>query len=102
MKANKALKRLAKIEALMSDVTERYSARGPDTRKLLQDAEAAVVRAKAAVNLEASPRPAKTRPVEHSEGPSKTTPKPTKRNGNSVRLAGGRPKRLCNGGGRRS
>jgi hypothetical protein len=78
MKANKALKRLAKIEALMSDVTERYSARGPGTRKMLQNAEAAIVRAKAAVNLEASPRPAKTRPVEHSEGPSKPTPEPTK------------------------
>jgi hypothetical protein len=32
MKANKALKRLAKIEALMSDLTERYSASTPRIR----------------------------------------------------------------------
>jgi hypothetical protein len=36
MKGNKALKRLAKIEALMSDLTERYSASAP-TREVLQD-----------------------------------------------------------------
>ena len=90
MKANKALKRLAKIEALMSDVTERYSARGPGTRKMLQNAEAAIVRAKAAVNLEASPRPAKTRLVERSRRPSKTTPEPTK------------PKRKLSAAGRRA
>ncbi len=54
MKANKALKRLAKIEALMSDVTERYSASAPHLRKVLQDAKAAVARAKEAVGLQAS------------------------------------------------
>ena len=36
MKANKALKRLAKIEMLMSDVTERYSASAPQIREVLQ------------------------------------------------------------------
>jgi hypothetical protein len=54
MKANKALKRLAKIEALMSDLTERYSASAPHLRKVLQDAKAAVARAKEAVSLEVS------------------------------------------------
>jgi hypothetical protein len=53
MKANKALKRLAKIEAWMSDVMERYSASAPDLRKVLQDAKAAVARAKEAVGLQA-------------------------------------------------
>ena len=48
MKANKALKRLAKIEMLMSDVTERYSASAPHIREVLQDAKAAVTRAKEA------------------------------------------------------
>ena len=56
MKANKALKRLAKIEALMSNVTERYSASAPQLRKALQDATAAVARAKEAVSLQASSR----------------------------------------------
>ena len=54
MKANKALKRLAKIEALISDVTERYSASAPHVRDVLQDAKAAVARAKEAVRLRAS------------------------------------------------
>ena len=33
MKAKKALKRLAKIEAWMSDVTERYSTSAPNIEK---------------------------------------------------------------------
>ena len=53
MKANKALKRLAKIEALISDVTERYSASAPHVRDVLQDAKAAVARAKEAMRLRA-------------------------------------------------
>ena len=53
MKAKKALKRLAKIEALISDVTERYSS-APHIREVLQDAKAAVTRAKEAVSLQAS------------------------------------------------
>jgi hypothetical protein len=55
MKANKALKRLAKIEALMSDVMDRYSASAPGIREMLQDAKASVTRAKEAVSLQASP-----------------------------------------------
>jgi acyl-coenzyme A synthetase/AMP-(fatty) acid ligase len=54
MKTNKALKRLAKIEALMSDVMDRYSASAPHIREVLQDAKAAVTRAKEAVSLQAS------------------------------------------------
>jgi hypothetical protein len=42
MKATKALKRLTKIEASMSDVTERYVSLAPAVRKALQDAMAAV------------------------------------------------------------
>src|SRR5260370_21879594 len=63
MKANKALKRLAKIEALISDVTERYSASVPHVRDVLQDAKAAVARAKEAVRLRASAgKPKKSAP----------------------------------------
>ena len=54
MKAKKILKRIAKIEALMSEVTERYSASAPHIREVLQDAKAAVTRAKEAVSLQAS------------------------------------------------
>jgi len=54
MKANKALKRLAKIEALISDLMERYSASAPHIREVLQDAKAAVTRAKEAVSLQSS------------------------------------------------
>ena len=61
MKANKALKRLAKIEALLSDVAERYSASAPHVRDVLQDAKAAVARAKEALRLQAfSGRPKKS------------------------------------------
>ena len=77
MKTNKALKRLAKIEALISDVTERYSS-APHIRETLQDAKAAVTRAKAAVSLQASSGTAKTPPVKHSKQTSKATPKPEK------------------------
>jgi len=78
MKSNKALKRLAKIEALMSDVTERYSASAPHVRELLQDAKAAVTRAKEAVSLRTSSGTAKNPAVKHSAPTSKATPEPSK------------------------
>ena len=78
MKANKAVKRLAKIEVLMSDVMERYSAGAPDIREMLQDAKAAVTRAKETVSLQASSGTAKNPPVRHSKPPSKATPEPSK------------------------
>jgi hypothetical protein len=54
MKANKALKRLTKIETLMADLTARYSPTAPRTREVLQDAKAAVARAKEALSLQAA------------------------------------------------
>src|SRR5260370_10100192 len=78
MKTNKALKRLAKIEALMSDVTERYSARSPHIREVLRDAKAAVTREKEAVSLHASTGAAKNARVKDSEPPSKATPEAPK------------------------
>jgi len=77
MKATKALKRLAKIEALMSDVTERYSS-APHIREVLRDAKAAVTRAKEAVSLQASSGTAKNLSVEHSEPTSKAKREPSK------------------------
>ena len=54
MKTNKALKRLTKIEALMEDLTERYSAGASHLEEALQHAKAAVVRAKETVSLHVS------------------------------------------------
>jgi hypothetical protein len=59
MKANKALKRLSKVETLTSKVAERYSAGTHETRDALQEAKVAVVRAKAAVSSDASAKAAK-------------------------------------------
>ena len=54
MKANKALKRLAKIEALMSDVAERFSASAPHLREALKDLKAAVDSVKQTVRVQTS------------------------------------------------
>ena len=74
MKATKALKRLAKIEALMSDVTEKYVTLAPALRKALRDAMAAVTVAKEAVSLEArkvSPVAASVKASSKKAGPAK-------------------------------
>jgi hypothetical protein len=78
MKANKALKRLARIEASLTAVTKRYSAGTPHIREALDDAQAAVTRAKVAVSLQASSRTAKNPPVKPSKSPSKATHEPPK------------------------
>jgi hypothetical protein len=54
MKANKALKRLSKIEALMAEVAKRYSASAPHIRGMLQNAKAAIAHAKQAVRSQVS------------------------------------------------
>jgi hypothetical protein len=59
MKANKALKRLAKIETLMSEVAKRFSASGPHLREALNDLKAAVARVKEAVTVHAASAAAK-------------------------------------------
>src|SRR5258708_6829359 len=76
MKTKKVLKRIAKIEALMSEVTERSSASAPHIRELLRDAKAAVTRAKEA--MQASSGTAKKGPVKHSEPTSRATPESPK------------------------
>jgi hypothetical protein len=50
MKANKARKRLAKIEALISDVAKRYSPTTADVKEALENAATAIGRAIQAVN----------------------------------------------------
>jgi hypothetical protein len=56
MKATKALKRLAHVEDLLSDVTERYSEVEPAVRQQLLDAKAAVSRAKDALSSQVPSR----------------------------------------------
>lgn len=74
MKATKALKRLTRIEALMSEVVERFSAGTPQIRELLQDANAAVARAIEAVSLQASSGAKQNPPSKRNEGASKAKP----------------------------
>jgi 1,2-phenylacetyl-CoA epoxidase PaaB subunit len=73
MKANKALKRLARIEELMSDVTDRYDVGAPSIREALRDAKDAVTRAKEAVSLHVFST-ATNSPVKSSKPVSKSTP----------------------------
>jgi len=63
MKAKKAFKRLSKVEGLLSDVLEQYRAGAHHVRELLDSAKESVVRAKATLNLHASPRTAKKPPA---------------------------------------
>lgn len=53
MKATKALKRLAKIDSLMTDLAERLKG-SPEIREALQNTRAALARIKAAVSSQAS------------------------------------------------
>jgi len=57
MKAHKALKRLAKIEELISDVAERYSSGASHIRHALHEARAVIGRVKEAVSSEAATHP---------------------------------------------
>ena len=53
MKSNKAHKRITKVEVLISDLVNRYSAGAAHVAQVLEDAKAAVSRAKEAIGLEA-------------------------------------------------
>jgi len=63
MKAAKALKKLEKIEALMSVVIDRYAANDHRVQEALQDAKGSVIRAKEVVKASpaASKKPAPKR-----------------------------------------
>ena len=63
MKAKTALKRLAKIEALILDLTERYSNGAGQIRESLQDAKAAFARVKKNINSQLSAEKPKGAPV---------------------------------------
>ena len=78
MKANKILKRITKIEALISRVTERSSPGAPHIQELLREVKTAIARAKKAVSSQASSGTATKAPAKHSEPTSRATPEPSK------------------------
>ena len=63
MKAKKALKRLTRVETLLSDVVDQYGAIKADVRELLDSAKASVARARETVDLKASGKAAKKPPL---------------------------------------
>jgi len=80
MKANKALKRLAKIETLMSDVAERFSASAPHLREALKDLKAAVLSVKEAVKVQTS-SPAAPKKASSKKASSKKVRRARKKDG---------------------
>jgi hypothetical protein len=67
MKTNKALKRLAKIEALISDLMERYSKGAVQIREALQDAKAAFAHVKKIIRSQVSSEKARRAPVKQKK-----------------------------------
>ena len=63
MKAKKALKRLTRVETLLSSVIDQYASNDSGVRELLDSAKASVGRAKETVDLKAAPKAAKKPPV---------------------------------------
>jgi hypothetical protein len=72
MKVNKALKRLTKLEAILADVTARYSSAGSSVKEALHDAKVAVSRAKQAVRADDAAKP----PIVTSPGVKQPSVKP--------------------------
>lgn len=70
MKAKKALKRLNRVETLLSRVIDQYAGSGRDLRELLDVAKASVVRAKKTVEVKAV---AKKPPVKAQTSKSRLT-----------------------------
>jgi hypothetical protein len=63
MKAKKALKRLNKVEVLLSQVIDQFSAGSASFGELLGSAKAAIVRAQKVVNSQLSARTGKKPPL---------------------------------------
>ena len=80
MKAKKAIKRLSKVETLLSNVIDQYPASDRRVRVLLGSAKVSVTRAKATVSLDAHPRAARKPPAKaHSAQPGRLTAEGRKR-----------------------
>ena len=67
MKAKKAVKRLGKVETLLSNVIDQFATGADSVRQLLDAAKASVVQAKEAVNVQSSTAAPKKPPVKAQE-----------------------------------
>ena len=67
MKAKKAVKRLTKIEALLSNVIDQYAGNGSNLKELLDSAKEWIVRAKETVTQQASSKGTKKPPTKAEE-----------------------------------
>ena len=67
MKAKKAVKRLGKVETLLSNVIDQYAAGVDSVKELLDSAKASVVRAIESVSLQSSAAAPKKPPVKARE-----------------------------------
>jgi len=63
MKAKKVLKRLTRVEAILSNVLDQYSGSEEDLREPLNSAKTSVSRAMEAIHLPAAPTAVKKPPV---------------------------------------
>jgi len=63
MKAKKAVKRLTRVEALLSNVIDQYTGNGNPVKELLGSAKESVVRARETVHQQASSNAEKKPPV---------------------------------------
>jgi hypothetical protein len=63
MKAKKAVKRLTRVEALLSNVIDQFAGNGHGVKELLGAAKESVLRAKEAVNQQASSTATKKPPA---------------------------------------
>ena len=73
MKAKKAVKRLTRVEALLSNVIDGFAAGERAVKELLDNAKAAVIRARETVNVKASPAVEKKPPVRARKAKSRIT-----------------------------
>lgn len=96
MKANKTLKRLVKIETLLSDVKARYSVKSSGLRQVLQDATAAIARVKEIVSSQIAVKadrgarkavPAKKKTTVKKTGAKGTASKSAKKNASRKKRA---------------
>ena len=75
MKAKKALKRLTRVETLLTDVIDQYAGSEGNIRELLDSAKASVIRAKKTVNVKGSTKAEKKPPVKAGSSKSRVAGK---------------------------
>jgi hypothetical protein len=73
MKAKKAVKRLNRVEGLLSNVIDGFAAGERAVKELLANAKAAVVRARKSVSVKASPAAEKKPPARARSAKSRVT-----------------------------